>query len=250
MATSTCSNPINNNILTNLLGYVSESQLNPRLSERGESYLDLYEHLPFLSNFYFDWEKNFRGEAYVNFAVRTWPRVPLILVTLYILMITIGSYVMKKKEPFVWKHQSAVWNLGLALFSFCGMVRTVPHLLHSIISRRSTDYIMCGGDNFGEGAVGLWVMLFIFSKVPELGDTVFLVFRKKKLMLLHWYHHISVLLFCWHSYAFRSSTGLYFVAMNYTVHAVMYFYYFLMCYRIKPKWFNNLYGLLFFRSRD
>jgi hypothetical protein len=81
-------------------------------------------------------------------------------------------------------------------------------------------------------------MLFIFSKVPELGDTVFLVFRKKKLMLLHWYHHISVLLFCWHSYAFRSSTGLYFVAMNFTVHAVMYFYYFLMCYRIKPKWFN------------
>jgi hypothetical protein len=57
-------------------------------------------------------------------------------------------------------------------------------------------------------------------------------------MLLHWYHHISVLLFCWHSYANKSSTGLYFVAMNYTVHAVMYFYYFLMCYRIKPKWFN------------
>ena len=36
------------------------------------------------------------------------------------------------------------------------------------------------------------------------------------------YHHITVLLFCWHSYATESSTGLYFVAMNYSVHAIMY----------------------------
>lgn len=31
---------------------------------------------------------------------------------------------------------------------------------------------------YGEGACGMWVMLFIFSKVPELVDTVFIVFRK------------------------------------------------------------------------
>jgi len=29
----------------------------------------------------------------------------------------------------------------------------------------------------------MWVMLFIFSKVPELVDTVFIVFRKSKLQV-------------------------------------------------------------------
>jgi hypothetical protein len=34
------------------------------------------------------------------------------------------------------------------------------------------------------------------------------------------YHHVTVLLFCWHCYVVRSSLGLPFMAMNYTVHAV------------------------------
>jgi elongation of very long chain fatty acids protein 6 len=29
--------------------------------------------------------------------------------------------------------------------------------------------------------------------------------------------------------------------MNYGVHAIMYFYYFLMAVKLKPKWFNSIY---------
>ena len=53
---------------------------------------------------------------------------------------------------------------------------------------------------------------------------------------MHWYHHFTVLLYCWHSYATRSSAGLYFAAMNYGVHALMYFYYFLSARGIKAGW--------------
>ena len=37
----------------------------------------------------------------------------------------------------------------------------------------------------------------------------------------HRYHHITVLLYSWHSYATRSGAGVWFITMNYSVHAVM-----------------------------
>ena len=92
--------------------------------------------------------------------------------------------------------------------------------------------------SFGTGACGLWVQLFIYSKIPELLDTFFIIARKKPLIFLHWYHHVTVLLFSWHSYATEAPTGLFFVTMNYSVHAVMYGYYYLMAIDAKPKWFN------------
>ena len=72
--------------------------------------------------------------------------------------------------------------------------------------------------------------------MPELIDTAFLVCNKKPVIFLHWYHHATVLLYCWHSYATRSSAGLYFVAMNYGVHALMYAYFALTALGGKPAW--------------
>jgi elongation of very long chain fatty acids protein 6 len=70
----------------------------------------------------------------------------------------------------------------------------------------------------------------------ELVDTFFIVIHKKPLIFLHYYHHISVLLYCWHSYVTKAPPGIFFVTMNYSVHALMYFYYFLMAVRAKPAW--------------
>lgn len=89
---------------------------------------------------------------------------------------------------------------------------------------------------YGVGATGLWVMLFIYSKPVELFDTAFIVLRKKNLILLHWYHHITVMLYAWYSYKLKNAAGLWFIAMNYSVHAVMYCYYALVAAKQKPKW--------------
>ena len=74
----------------------------------------------------------------------------------------------------------------------------------------------------------------------ELFDTYFIVIHKKPLIFLHWYHHISVLLYCWHAYTTKAPGGIFFSTMNYAVHAIMYFYYFLMAVKMKPKWFNSI----------
>ncbi|TFJ80435.1 hypothetical protein NSK_008176 [Nannochloropsis salina CCMP1776] len=213
-------------------------QIKPYFSEAAQThYTQLFQHFPILERTYFPFEKNFHAEPFVNFAKATWPALPLALCTLYALMIVVGSRVMKNRERFDWRGPLAYWNLCLSLFSFCGMLRTVPHLLNNITTLSFRETVCTSAAKaYGEGACGLWVMLFIFSKIPELVDTVFIVFRKSKLQFLHWYHHITVLLFCWHSYATESSTGLYFVAMNYSVHAIMYGYYYLMAIKAWPKW--------------
>merc|ERR1711972_362457 len=54
---------------------------------------------------------------------------------------------------------------------------------------------------------------------------VLLLLAKKSVIALQWWHHSTVLLYCWHSYANCIATGIWFAAMNYSVHAVMYGYF-------------------------
>jgi hypothetical protein len=74
----------------------------------------------------------------------------------------------------------------------------VPYLL-AVLVESSFESSICANpyETWGQGPTGFAVMVFAFSKIPELIDTVFIVLRKQSLILLHWYHHITVLLFCW-----------------------------------------------------
>ena len=65
----------------------------------------------------------------------------------------------------------------------------------------------------------------IVHQLPELVDTVFIVLRKQKLIFLHWYHHITVLIYCWYSFSQYTAPARWFVVMNFVVHSIMYTYY-------------------------
>ena len=73
-------------------------------------------------------------------------------------------------------------------------------------------------------------------KLIEFGDTVFIVLRKQPLIFLHWYHHITVLLYTWLSYVETIGSGIWFSLINAFIHSNMYSYYALraMQFRI-PK---------------
>lgn len=67
-------------------------------------------------------------------------------------------------------------------------------------------------------------------------DTAFIVLRKKPLIFLHWYHHVTVLIYTWHAYKDHTASGRWFIFMNYTVHSLMYTYYALRALRLRfPK---------------
>ena len=79
-----------------------------------------------------------------------------------------------------------------------------------------------------------WVAWFGLSKVAELGDTIFLVLRKRPLTFLHVYHHCTVLVFTWYLCGQMAQTGRWFSTMNFLIHSIMYSYYALQVLR----WFR------------
>jgi hypothetical protein len=185
----------------------------------------------------FAWEQNFEG-APVCCVCRAWWWISYFASTMYLIGLWQGTSMMKDRPAWGLKTTLALWNLFLAIFSFVGAIRTAPHLFF-MLKDFGFEYTVCRSAlaSYGSGATGFWVALFIFSKYAELFDTVLLVVRKRKVGFLHWYHHCSVLLYCWHAYVWEMPTGIYFVVMNYSVHAIMYFYYFLAAVCSKPpKW--------------
>ena len=141
---------------------------------------------------------------------------------------SLKSY-MADKEKMRLQPLVIAWNFGLSFFSICGLIYCVPHLLFNersgVISAGFYPSVCSHASAYGFGEVGFWVFLFIYSKLAELIDTLFLLLRKSPVILLHWYHHMTVLLYCWHAYSVRIGTGLWFASMNYSVHAIMYFYF-------------------------
>jgi len=86
-----------------------------------------------------------------------------------------------------------------------------------------------------DGPAMLALALFCLSKIPELGDTVFLVLKRRPVRLLQWYHHTTVMLFCWLALATEYTPGIWFAVTNYAVHAIMYMYFFLMTFKGAQK---------------
>lgn len=195
---------------------------------------------PTLGKLYFSFEK-FYDPAIALVWMQNHPYVPVAACLLYMTLIVLGRSYMSPRRAWSWRSTLAIWNLGLSLFSWIGFVRVAPQLYHNLTSY-SLRSNLCDDPAalYGSGSTGLWVQLFILSKFPELFDTLFIIIHKKPLIFLHWYHHVTVLLYCWHSYVTTSPSGIFFVVMNYCVHAVMYGYYFLMAIKKLPIWFNPI----------
>ena len=153
--------------------------------------------------------------------------VPVLAICLYLAGVYFGPRWMASRRPVRLVAISRVWNASLALFSICGVAACVPtlvgHLWH-----RGFHHSVCADcyELAGTGAPALWAVLFCFSKLAELLDTALLVLKKRPLLLLHWFHHASVIAFAWASWVYATPLALWYGSMNFSVHAVMYSYFF------------------------
>ncbi|XP_051968839.1 elongation of very long chain fatty acids protein 6-like [Xyrauchen texanus] len=171
----------------------------------------------------FDFERQFDDQR-ANEWFQHNCEIAIVLSVTYAAVIYFGRVFMKDRQKLDLRTPLMLWSLCLAVFSVMGALRTGWYMLNAVMSLGLLQSV-CDTTFFSAPVSKFWAYAFTLSKVPELGDTVFIVLRKQRLIFLHWYHHITVLLYTWYSYKERVAGGGWFMMMNYTVHAFMYSYY-------------------------
>ena len=187
-------------------------------------------------------EKDFDEIAGLEWIERNWT-LSLWCSVIYVIVIFGGKYFMDNRPPFELRRILAVWSATNAAFSILGTARVLPELLY-VIDKYGWEYSVCNSSYF-LGSTKCWGYLYTVSKIFELGDTLFIVLRKQKLVFLHWYHHVTVMVYTWYSYSGWQSMGRWFMAMNFAVHSFMYTYYTFKAMRFRvPKFISIIITVL------
>lgn len=191
-------------------------------------------------SYVFKFEEDFAEKERRQWMHENW-YISIYYIGAYMVFIVVGQHYMQSRPRFELRNTLALWNFFLAVFSIIGTMRTLPETLF-VVRHFGLHHSCCvAGPSFVQNNTvsAFWSYLFTMSKVPELGDTVFIVLRKQPLIFLHWYHHVTVLIFTWYSYSDYITTARWFVNMNYFVHSLMYSYYAFKALRYKvPRWIS------------
>ena len=165
------------------------------------------------------------------------PLLPIGSTLAYLAFVFVGPKVMSPAKAFDLRSPLVAWNTLLSLFSLAGVVRMTCFLWYaywnpislftsspaSLTPFARIENLICTTN--ADDVTAFWGLMFTLSKIAELGDTVWLVLRKRRIIFLHWYHHTTVLLFTWFSAAEESPLGAIFAFVNYFVHSLMYAYF-------------------------
>nr|XP_054769330.1 elongation of very long chain fatty acids protein 6-like [Lytechinus pictus] len=144
----------------------------------------------------------------------------------YLTMIFRGVKVMETREKLNLRTPLIIWNSLLSVFSMLSAWRLTIAASNLVSTEEMWNSLVCGPNYYKRGGLSaFWLLLFAFSKVAEYGDTVFIVLRKSKLILLHWLHHILTFLVGFHTFAYSNPTLFISALMNVYVHSLMYSYY-------------------------
>lgn len=170
----------------------------------------------------FSMEKVIDNKRMTHWMRNNW-HLSIFFVVCYLVSIFLIRQFMKIRSPFRLNGIFFWWNLALAIFSISGSIRVLPVFAFNLTLNGIFGFT-CHYPDFHQIFV-FWVWLFVFSKVLELGDTIFVLFRKKNLLFLHYYHHSVTLIVTWILAKEPNSLSLWYASVNFLVHAFMYTYF-------------------------
>ncbi|XP_008843853.1 elongation of very long chain fatty acids protein 3 [Nannospalax galili] len=155
-----------------------------------------------------------------------------LIVLIYLLLIIVGQNYMKARKGFNLQGPLILWSFSLAIFSILGTVRMWSYM-GTLLFTMGLKQTVCFTSYIEDNIVRFWSCVFLLSKIVELGDTAFIILRKRPLIFVHWYHHSTVLLFTSFGYKNRVPSGGWFMTMNFGVHSIMYTYYTLKAAKVR-----------------
>ncbi|CCF59057.1 hypothetical protein KAFR_0G00240 [Kazachstania africana CBS 2517] len=163
----------------------------------------------------------------------TLPEVLAAIATYYIVIFG-GRAVLSNSEPFKLNGIFQLHNLLLTSGSFILLVLIAEQAI-PVIARHGFYYAICDIGAWTPQLVFLYYVNYLF-KYYEFVDTLFLVFKHKKLTFLHTYHHGATALLCYTQLIGTTSISWTVISMNLAVHVLMYWYYFLAARGIRVWW--------------
>lgn len=148
-----------------------------------------------------------------------------IIVSLYLTGIFSLKKYMEKRKPFNLRFPLTIWSSVMTLFAVVGTIRCLPEFIDILSQPNGFYQSICNSSYYKDIRLNVWYWIFIMLKIIELGDTVFIVLRKKPLTSLHLVHHSTSLIFSWFVFGDVPGTARWMVNMNFAIHSFMYGYY-------------------------
>ncbi|NXL76819.1 ELOV6 protein, partial [Leptocoma aspasia] len=148
----------------------------------------------------------------------------LIFSVIYLILIFGIQHFMKERRPFNLRVPLILWSFSLTLFSFIAACRIWKYMAFLLLTKGFKQSV-CSQSFYVHSVSKLWIYLFALSKLVEIGDTLFIVLRKKQLIFLHWYHHLVTMILTWYGYKMMTAGVGWVTALNLSIHFAMYFYY-------------------------
>jgi len=179
-----------------------------------------------------DWDLA-RTTAFMD---NNWVATSFKITLAYLAVVYFGQKAMRNRKPFDGPTINAVlvaWNFTFSAFSGWAAYRLLPELFSVWREHGFVGSYCHNGEYYTDPLTGYWGWMFVMSKMPELGDTVFLILRKKPVIFLHWYHHALTFLYATLTYTEMQAWCRWSLALNLSVHTVMYFYFGMQALKIR-----------------
>ncbi|KAF9106951.1 hypothetical protein BGX29_007926 [Mortierella sp. GBA35] len=141
----------------------------------------------------------------------------------YFIVIFGGREIMKNQEAFKLKTLFILHNFLLTIASGALSALFIENLV-PILARYGLFYAICDSGTWTRRLELLYYLNYLV-KYWELVDTVFLVFKKKPLEFLHYFHHSMTIILCFVQLGGYTSVSWVPITLNLTVHVLMYYYY-------------------------
>lgn len=169
--------------------------------------------------------------------------VPGTAIVLYLIMVFGLQRWMRDRQPLEFPILLRLWNLFMTILAFTMLTGLAVPILINIyknylpLSLNTIYMVTCSPDyKIWIGPQVFWGWIFAWSKFVEMGDTLFLILRKKPVIFLHWYHHTTVLAYTWFSISVMNPTSGFFASVNAFVHVWLYYYYYIADRGYRPFW--------------